>query len=193
MLGLAGKLRKIIDHRLIELSIVIVNLAGTFFGFYYYRQQFAQVSPLLWIFVADSPVATLALAASLYLIKSDLENGFLDAYAFLANFKYGLWTVFVLLFYHGVFMEASSPPMYLFLVLSHLGMFIQSLLVLEYSDFTPYLVLAPAALLLNDLLDYTLDIHSYLHGAEMNHPSAAAIAAFSLTVLSAAVLFRNAD
>jgi len=42
--------------------IVAVNLAGTAFGFWYYRGQFARTPAELWVFVPDSPAATLLIA-----------------------------------------------------------------------------------------------------------------------------------
>ena len=45
--------------------IVVINLLGTAFGFWYYRFQFQRVPAEMWLFVPDSPGATLLIALAL--------------------------------------------------------------------------------------------------------------------------------
>ena len=53
--------------------IVAINLAGTLFGFWYYRFQLAQTPIVMWPFVPDSPTATLFIALSLASWKLDYD------------------------------------------------------------------------------------------------------------------------
>lgn len=180
MSGMTSRLRKIFFSREVLWAVVLANLAGSAFGFFYYLPQFAEVSPALWVFVADSPIATLSIAVALIARRFGCGNRLLDGFAFVANVKYGLWTCFVLLFYSTEFMQVASRPMYLFLFFSHLAMAFQVILVAEKFEWK---TLAPLAawFLLNDTLDYTLGVHPYIY-SEFEIP--AMIAAYSLSVFS---------
>lgn len=179
------RLKELLLRKQTAVTIALINLLGTVFGFYYYLPQLREVSPHLWIFVADSPIATLAIALSLILYIYGRNLKFLNAFAFISNLKYGLWTVFVLLYYFESFWATNSMPMYIFLLGSHFLMFVQAFLVLDYSDFS-WSVFSISAVwfLLNDTLDYFLDIHPTLF-VEHSHPvNAAMVSAYILTFLS---------
>jgi uncharacterized membrane protein YpjA len=133
--------------------VVLVNLAGTAFGFYYYGFQFSVTDPVMWPFVPDSPLATLFIAGSLALWKLDRHSEVLSALAFFGCIKLGVWTPFVLLVVEG--QGNTFWAMYQFLVWSHLAMVVQAFLIHRYSGFT---VRGVAAALLwygfNDVVDY---------------------------------------
>lgn len=116
--------------------IVAINLAGTAFGFWYYRFQFAGTPVVMWPWVPDSPLATLFIALSLALWKLDRQNELIDMLAFFGNIKLGLWTPFVLLSFNDAFLAQTALPMYAFLLVSHLGMVAQAFLIHRYSDFS---------------------------------------------------------
>lgn len=117
-------------------AIVAINLAGTAFGFWYYRFQFGGTPLAMWPWVPDSPLATLFMALSLALWKLDRPSELVNALAFYGNVKLGLWTPFVLLAFNDAFLAINSPPMYAFLVISHLGMVVQAFLIHRYSEFS---------------------------------------------------------
>lgn len=133
--------------------IVLINLAGTAFGFYYYGFQFSVTDPVMWPFVPDSPLATLFIAGSLALWKLDRHSETLAALAFFGCIKLGLWTPFVLLVVEG--QGNTFWAMYQFLVWSHLAMVVQAFLIHRYAGFS---VRAVAIALLwygfNDVVDY---------------------------------------
>ena len=174
---------KVLETKLI-LAVIASNLAGTAFGFYYYLPQFSETPWYLWIMVADSPIATFLIAASFYLHYRDSESSLVDSLAFIANLKYGLWTAFVLTFYFESFWQLNSTPMYLFLLFSHLAMAVQAFLILDYTDFSyKSFLLASSWFVFNDLIDYSLRIHSTLP-VEINYFwSPVSAAAISLTFL----------
>ncbi|MEM4780224.1 MAG: DUF1405 domain-containing protein [Halalkalicoccus sp.] len=116
--------------------IVAINLAGTAFGFWYYRFQFAGTPVVMWPWVPDSPLATLFFATSLALWKLDRQSELIDMLAFFGNVKLGLWTPFVLVVFNDAFLAQTSLPMYAFLLTSHLGMVAQAFLIQRYSDFS---------------------------------------------------------
>lgn len=190
---LPGKLRDtVLERPAVTWLVVAVNLAGTGFGFYYYREQFAATAPHLWLFVADSPIATLLIAASLVLFLRSRESGLVDALAFIANLKYGLWTGFVLVFYFDTFFTQNPVEMYIFLLLSHLGMALQAFLVLDYTDFDwRHLAIAAGWFVLNDLLDYFLDLHTWIYVAHGHPVSPAMVAASGLTLLGTGIAYLS--
>lgn len=164
--------------------IAAVNILGTVFGFYYYFEQLVNTSMILWIFVPASPLATFFLAVSVYFNTKNRGLPLLDALAFLGNFKYGLWTVFVLIYYSEIFF-AGQELLYLFMFLSHLGMAFQAFIAFYWQNFgLRELGFAGAWLLLNDIIDYSLGTHTYLY-TENVFP--AEIAAYALTFTGLAI------
>ncbi|MFB6269304.1 MAG: DUF1405 domain-containing protein [Halobacterium sp.] len=137
--------------------IVAVNLAGTAFGFWYYRVQF-DVTPLVaWPLVPDSPVATLFIALSLAAYKLDFDADWLHALAFFGCIKLGLWTPFVQLVVNG--QGDLWWVMYWFLVVSHLGMAAEAFLIHRYASFSVGAVAVAAAWYgFNDVVDYFLTV-----------------------------------
>ncbi|MEZ3142935.1 DUF1405 domain-containing protein [Halobaculum sp. MBLA0143] len=203
------------------LPIVVVNLVGTAFGFWYYGfhplplsdppivWQFAGTPPAMWVFVPDSPVATgfIALALGLWLV--DRQNDYVTALAFLGCWKLGLWTPFVLVAFADGFLATTPLPMYLFLFVSHLGMAVEGFLLYRVSTFPRRAVaVAVGWYVLNDVVDYFLPIVGTPHhtlvpgqarlaeGFGFTHPSPtheiAAAGAVFLTVTGAALALATA-
>lgn len=149
-----------LPHRLEEFAlryawvIVAVNLAGTAFGFWYYRFQFPGTPLVMWPWVPDSPLATLFIALSLALWKLGRPNEIINMLAFFGNIKLGLWTPFVLLSFSDAFLAQTAFPMYFFLLFSHLGMVGQAFLIHRYSEFS---IAAIAAALLWYSFDLMVD------------------------------------
>ncbi|MDG5776425.1 DUF1405 domain-containing protein [Haloarculaceae archaeon H-GB2-1] len=142
--------------------IVLVNLAGTLFGFWYYRFQLAATPPAAWVVVPDSPVATLFIALSLAAWKLDYDVGWLHVLAFFGCLKLGLWTPYVQLALNGV--GSIALWMYWFLVLSHLAMGVEAFLIHRYASFSVGSV-AVAVLWygFNDVVDYFWPIVGEYH------------------------------
>lgn len=181
----------------LAIPIALVNLAGTAFGFWYYRFQFASTDPIAWLFVPDSPVATLLIAGSLLAWRFDFDAEWLHSLAFFGCLKLGFWTPFVQLVVNG---GPGSLPLWLywFLVLSHLAMTLEAFLIHRYAAFPSGAVaIAAGWYWLNDLVDYFIplagDVHHTFLRAEavagsydhtlMAHDLAAA-AAVTLTLLA---------
>ena len=142
--------------------IVVVNLAGTAFGFWYYRVQFAQTPIVMWPFVPDSPGATLFIALSLAAWKLGYDPEWLHALAFFGCLKLGLWTPFVQLFLNGP--SGIAAWLYWFLVVSHLAMALQAFLIQRYADF-PIGAVAVAVVWygFNDVVDYFAPLVGEFH------------------------------
>jgi uncharacterized membrane protein YpjA len=174
--------------------IVAINLAGTAFGFWYYRFQLAQTPLMMWPFVPDSPAATLFVALSLAAWRLDCDVEWLHMLAFFGNIKLGLWTPFVQLVLNGP--GGIEPWLYWFLIVSHLAMSLQSFLIYRYAKFSVGAVaIATVWYGFNDLVDYFVPLvgdyhHTFLRaelvGTTLDHSlrahDLAAAAAVALTL-----------
>lgn len=139
--------------------IVTINLVGTGFGFWYYRHQFAQITPEMWLFVPDSPAATLLVALALAAWALGRPNDYLASLAFIGNIKLGLWTPYVLVAFAPGFLEFTPIPMFLFLFGSHVAMAVQAFLLHRISDFPLRAVAFATAWYTADLLmDYFVPV-----------------------------------
>ncbi|WP_255198990.1 DUF1405 domain-containing protein [Halorarius litoreus] len=142
--------------------IVAINLAGTAFGLWYYRFQFAQTPLVMWPFVPDSPAATLFVALSLAAWKLDYDVEWLHMLAFYGNIKLGLWTPFVQLVLNGP--GGIEPWLYWFLIVSHLAMSLQSFLIYRYAEFSVGAVaVATVWYGFNDIVDYFVPLVGEFH------------------------------
>ncbi|MFQ3308551.1 MAG: putative membrane protein YpjA [Candidatus Nanohaloarchaea archaeon] len=138
--------------------LVILNILGTGFGYWYYRFQLMD-SPLhFWPLIPVSPNATLFMALSLGLYALGKKNRWtrvIDVLAFIGNLKYGLWTVVVMLSTPSAYLNQSTTTMFIFLVVTHALMATQALIVLDYTDFDLDALFSGALwYTINDVVDY---------------------------------------
>lgn len=142
--------------------IAAINLAGTAFGFWYYRVQFARTPLVMWPFVPDSPSATLFMALSLAMWRLGYDAEWLHVLAFYGNIKLGLWTPYVQLVLNGP--EGIALWLYVFLIGSHGAMALQAFVIHRYAEF-PVAAVAVATIWygLNDLVDYFVPLIGEYH------------------------------
>jgi uncharacterized membrane protein YpjA len=119
------------------------------------------LSPVeLWIFIPDSPLATLFFAASLFLIyfKKRVDAFYLIAMA--QSMKYGFWTMFVIVYFSDYFLAPVHRDYYYLMFALHFGMLIQPALILHKVRITgKELAIAAFWLALNDYFDYLRNTH----------------------------------
>ena len=173
--------------------VVAINIAGTAFGFWYYRAQFAATPAEMWLFVPDSPMATLFIAGAFALWAVGRANDTLTALAFFGNIKLGLWTPWVLVVFAEEFLAFTPLPLYAFLFVSHLAMVVQAFVLHRITDFP---VRAVGLALLWYTVDLTVDYFVPVVG-EPHHtaiplaretPIALEATAFQLAAWAAVVL-----
>lgn len=182
-----ANLRERLTEDKILLDMAAINIAGTAFGFFFYYPQLGDNPLYLWPFIPDSPLATVFAALTFMLIAHRKRNSIVESIAVIGNLKYGLWTVFVLIYYSEIFYSGNPLWMYLFLLLSHLAMAIQALFVAEISEINiKAFLLASSWFILNDVIDYSLGIHTRLYTSEA---FPAMIAAGLLTAASIIFLY----
>ena len=142
--------------------IAAVNIAGTAFGFWYYRFQFAATPAIAWPLVPDSPLATLFIGLSFAAYKLDLDVDWLHALAFFGTIKLGLWTPFVQLVLNG--QGDLALWLYQFLIWSHLAMVVEAFVIYRYATFSVGAVAVAVFWYgLNDLVDYFVPFAGQIH------------------------------
>lgn len=140
------------DRRFLFL-LLIINILGTVYGYYWYGNQLAHTPAIFLPFVPDSPTASLFFVFVLVGFLLNRNFKLFEALALITLFKYGVWAVVMNLLTYGVtgFFNGAM----LMLVLSHSGMALQGLLyVKEYRFKMIHLVIAGIWTLHNEIIDY---------------------------------------
>jgi uncharacterized membrane protein YpjA len=161
-------------------AILLVNLVGIAYGFYYYAPQFADTPVWLWPLVPDSPMAILLMTVALGFVAVDRSKPWLNLLGSAAMLQVGVWTAIVLAWFpqhfgfsylpnlgctEGAVFGCGNLNTYLFYL--HLGMALEPLVV---ADQLP-LEIAPFAavgggLLAHDVIDYTWPVDYLGRGCE---------------------------
>ena len=134
--------------------VLLLNVISVFTGLWYYWDQLTVTPWHLLIFVPDCPLyVLLAIPILLKWVKN-------DAYYFLVSIgmvKYGLWTVFALLYHSKVYFLPEFLPVTLVFIIGHLGMALEGACLLPKKKVAAGILLAAMAwFLLNDFSDYVL-------------------------------------
>ncbi len=185
------RLRSIVENTPLLITIIIINIAGSLVGFFYYWDQLVAASPIAWIFIPDCPLYTLSVAAILAVYastkrSSDLIN-FITAVGLA---KYGTWTVVIVLGLSTFYFSVDSS-LYTVLVLMHVMMaaeFILPLLLIRQLKYR-LTVVALVWFLANDFADYFLGTHPPIPTSEI---SLIATFTFLLTPLFIAIAYYTA-
>src|SRR3989338_4277161 len=141
------------EKKKLFLLICLLMCAAVLIGFGYYLDQLALTPILLLIFVPDCPLYVLL---TLPILARKVSS---DSYSFLVSlgmFKYGLWTVFVLLFYTE-YWSHSQLWITIPFIIGHIGMALlgAALLPKKRVAFAVF-ALVLVWFLLNDYADYFL-------------------------------------
>lgn len=157
------QLKKILRSTWFCWGLFLINLLGSIYGFYWYKNQLMETDWYWLIFVPDSPTAStfFTLVLGLYLIQK--RSPLLEAFAAITLFKYGIWAV-VIIIWGGLvdsrpFMEALDWQHWM-LIGSHLGMALQAILYTPFYTFKwKEIGVVATWTLLNDFLDYRFELH----------------------------------
>lgn len=149
-------------HPVVLKALLVINILGSIYGYYWYREQLHNTPLEYWIFTPDSPLATTLFALTIFFMLGKQRVFFLFFLSFVALIKYGLWAVFVNTHYWIIAGEIHGVEVMLWL--SHLGMAAEGII---------YLLLCPPSfwewatvslwLIFNDYVDYVWDLHPYLY------------------------------
>jgi len=144
--------------RLLSL-ILLTNLVGSVFGFYYY-QGLLSVSPRWqWIFIPDSPASTILFSFALVLIMLKKKNDWLSYASSVYVVKYGIWTLLVILYYSEYFLAPERRLFYITMFVLHAGMIAEPLVILPTIRKNAKHLILLLWFLLSDYMDYVVGTH----------------------------------
>jgi uncharacterized membrane protein YpjA len=119
------------DRRLLVI-VLLINVAGSLFGFYYYWDQLMMTPWYLWPAVPDCPLYTFFMIFALLLILLKKPSDTLNTVTAVGLSMYGTWTVVVLLYFSEIYFSPGNALMSTALWVSHAGMALEGFLLLPY-------------------------------------------------------------
>lgn len=160
-----------LEQKRFIIALIFINLLGSIYGFFLYKEQLLATPTKLLIFVPDSSLASIFFTIFLILYLFKKRYPLIEVLAAVSLFKYGVWATGVILWGAWV-TEPSVMKMItletvswtnMILIFTHIAMVLQALLFYKkYSFGFWYILFAGIWLFSNDLLDYNLDIHPWL-------------------------------
>ncbi|WP_045517315.1 DUF1405 domain-containing protein [Neobacillus niacini] len=133
--------------------LLVVNIAGTVYGYVWYGWQLKETPPIFLVFVPDSPTASLFFVFVLvaFLLKQNWP--LMEALAIVTLFKYGIWAVVMNLLVFSA--QGELDWIGVMLIFSHFAMAVQALLYAPFYRFKWWHLIVTAIWTLhNDVIDY---------------------------------------
>ncbi|MCM3743032.1 DUF1405 domain-containing protein [Sporosarcina luteola] len=153
MISLVDRIWFLLTHKSFLWILLFINLLGTVYGYDWYMWQLKITEPKFWIFVPDSPTASLffTLAIIGWLIGRNFK--IIEALALITLVKYGLWAVVMNLL--TMLENGYLDPVGWMLIGSHFAMAVQAVLYSPLYRFElRHIVIAAIWTLHNDVIDY---------------------------------------
>jgi uncharacterized membrane protein YpjA len=151
-----------LTNRMILWLLLIVNVLGTIYAYYWYRYQLAETPPIFLMFVPDSPTACLFFVFVLVAFLLGKNWPLFEALAMVTLFKYGLWAV--VMNYLVLVVSGELDIIGYMLMLSHGAMALQGLLYAPFYRFKAWhLVVTGIWTLHNDVIDYVFKMLPRYH------------------------------
>lgn len=133
--------------------LFLVNFLGTIYGYYWYTSQLLITEPQFYIFVPDSPTASLFFCFAILGWIFGRNYKLMEALALITLVKYGLWAVVMNLL--TLFENGSIGVAGWMLVGSHFLMAVQGILYIPKYRFSfGHIAIAGIWTLHNDIIDY---------------------------------------
>nr|WP_277398362.1 DUF1405 domain-containing protein [Neobacillus citreus] len=140
-------------NRSILKLLLIVNIVGTIYGYYWYGWQLENTPAIFLIFVPDSPTASLFFVFVLIAFLLRKNWPLMEALAIVTLFKYGIWAVVMNILVFVV--QGELDPVGFMLIFSHFAMAVQGLLFAPFYRLKLWhLVVTAIWTLHNDIIDY---------------------------------------
>ncbi|HEX3015806.1 MAG TPA: DUF1405 domain-containing protein [Desulfobacteria bacterium] len=168
-------------NRWFIILLLIINILGSGYGFYWYRFQLQETPWYYLLFVPDSPLSSTLFSLTLILILARRRQPWLELFACLWVIKYGVWAVII---NADVGLRGQFTFENLMLAVSHLGMAIEGVIFLPHVRVSlRHAIVLGVWLILNDFLDYAVGVHPYLFD-----PGQLTLATWSAITLSVALI-----
>ena len=143
----------LLNQRLFLWLLFFINLFGTIYGYIWYGNQLSVAEPIYYIFVPDSPTASLFFTIAILGWLLGKHFKLMETLALITLIKYGVWAVEMNLLTLVETGELSGAGW--MLVCSHGLMAVQALLYAKQYRFTWWHVVVAAVWTLhNDVIDY---------------------------------------
>ncbi|WP_153007680.1 DUF1405 domain-containing protein [Bacillus coahuilensis] len=143
----------LLQNKIVLWWLLIVNVFGTIYGYYWYGYQLEKTEPHFIPFVPDSPTASLFFCFVLIGFLYKKQNGLMEALAIVTLFKYGVWAVVMNLL--TLLLTGYLNPAGYMLMASHAAMAIQGILYAPYYKIKPWHIIAAGLWTIhNDIIDY---------------------------------------
>jgi len=143
----------LLANRAILWLLLIVNIAGTVYGYIWYKWQLVETPAKFLPFVPDSPTASLFFCFVLVAFLLGKNWPLLEALAIVTLVKYGIWAVVMNLLVFKVTGEVD--PIALMLIISHGAMAVEGLLYAPFYRIKGWhLAVVAVWTLHNDVIDY---------------------------------------
>jgi uncharacterized membrane protein YpjA len=144
---------ELLKQRWVLWTLLIINIFGTIYGYYWYRYQLEDTPSHFLIFVPDSPTASLFFVFVLIAFLKGKNSPLVEALAIVTLVKYGFWAVGMNL--AGWYVKGYITPESVMLIFSHFAMAVQAMLYAPYYRMKVWhLVLAAIWTFHNDVIDY---------------------------------------
>lgn len=145
--------KQMIFSRSFLILLLIVNVLGTIYGYIWYGSQLAITEPIFYIFVPDSPTASLFFCIAVFGWIIGKNFKLIESLALITLVKYGVWAVVMnLLTLNELGSIGWAGWM---LVFSHSMMAVQAIIYIPMYRFKLWHVFAGAIWTLhNDVIDY---------------------------------------
>ncbi|WP_107841517.1 DUF1405 domain-containing protein [Metasolibacillus meyeri] len=143
----------ILTNKVFLILLLIINILGTIYGYYWYGYQLSTTEPIFYIFVPDSPTASLFFCFAIIGWLLGKHFKLMEVLALITLIKYGLWAVvmnLLTLVETGYIGEVGWM-----LVFSHFMMAVQAVLYIpKYRFHFWHIAVAAIWTLHNDVIDY---------------------------------------
>ncbi|EQB36123.1 membrane protein [Virgibacillus sp. CM-4] len=167
--------------------LFVINLLGTIYGYMWYESQLSETLPIFFIFVPDSPTASLFFTIFLLFFIFRKNVPYIEALAMITLFKYGVWAVIMNLL--TLIIDGSLSWQGYMLMASHGAMAIQGLLYAPYYKLKlRHIVVAAIWTLHNDVIDYVFE-QMPVYASLTNYINEIGYFTFWLSILSIALAY----
>lgn len=148
-------------ERFFLITLLVVNVFGSIYGYYWYGDQLASTPVLWWLFVPDSPLSTSLFSVSLVFFLFHKTLKFVPLLALGSLIKYGLWAVVINM--DLLVAGEGFSWLNLMLSLSHLGMAGEGIIFLRQIKFSvEEIFLLSVWFICQDYVDYVIGLHPFL-------------------------------
>ena len=186
-------LGQVIFKRWFLICLLLINLAGSIYGFYWYGNQLKETPAHFLIFVPDSPTASSFFTLFLFLYLIGRQNLYVEAFAAITSFKYGVWAVAVII--AGAWINQPSVEAMLqmktltwtdvMLMFSHASMAVEALLYFRvYRIHWRAIAVTGAWTIVNDYIDYIWGMHPWLPYSLAAKENVIGMMTFELSLIS---------